>query len=232
MERLNGHVAIVTQAAQGVGRGIACRLAEEGAAVVSVDGAAASKQQAERIVADVLKRHERIDILINGAVEATDFSPLQHKQQAVGPAAQCALWMMQAAFPAMHRKGGSIVNIVSLLGDSIWRQAADSIAADEALKALTRSAAEEWGQYNILVNAVVAAADTEAFRRLRERDPETVDKLVSGTPMGRMGDPQKDIGGALMLLLGDAGRYLTGHVLYVDGGQHLTPAPFEALVPA
>lgn len=231
MKRLNGHVAIITQAAQGVGRGIADRLAEEGATVVTVDGTAGSKQQAEQIVADVLKRHDRIDILVNGTAEAADFSSLQHKLQAVGPAAQCALWMMQAVFPAMRDKGGSIVNIVSLLGDSIWRQVADTTAADEALKALTRSAAEEWGQYNILVNAVAAAADTEAFRRLRERDPDTVDKLVAGTPMGRMGDPRKDIGGALMVLLGDAGCYLTGHVLYVDGGQHLTPAPFEALVP-
>jgi NAD(P)-dependent dehydrogenase (short-subunit alcohol dehydrogenase family) len=54
---------------------------------------------------------------------------------------------------------------------------------------------------------------------------------VAGTPMQRMGDPVADIGGAVMLLLGDAGRFLTGHVLYADGGQHLTPSPFEAVVP-
>lgn len=239
MGRLNGRVALVTQAASGLGAGIATRLQAEGATVVKVDvggadlnSALQSKAEAERIAAEVLKQHGRIDILVNGADEAAEFAPLERKTQAVGAAAQAVLWMMQAVYPAMReQKGGRIVNLVATLGDSINRQAADAVATSEAIKSLTRSAAEEWGCHNILVNALAPAADTEHFQRLRAAAPQAVDALVAGTPMLRMGDPVADIGGAVMLLVSDAGRFITGHVLYADGGQHLTPTPFEALVP-
>ncbi|MGH8444231.1 MAG: SDR family NAD(P)-dependent oxidoreductase, partial [Solimonas sp.] len=179
-------------------------------------------------MAEVLGRHGRLDILINAGDEPADFAPLEQKALAVGGAAQAVLWAMQAAFPAMRENGGRIVNLVAPLGDSLNRQAADAVAASEAIKSLTRSAAEEWGCHNILVNALATAADTASFRQLRERAPAAVDALVAASPMTRMGDPVEDIGGAVMLLLGESGRFLTGHVLYADGGQHLTPTPYEA----
>jgi NAD(P)-dependent dehydrogenase (short-subunit alcohol dehydrogenase family) len=232
MGRLNGSVAIVTAGASGLGAGIAARLKAEGATVVAVDRELDSKQAAEQVVADVLKLSGRIDILVNAADETAEFAPLASKSLAVGSAAQSVLWAMQAVYPAMRAQGGGrIVNIVAVLGDSLNRQAADAVAASEAIKSLTRSAAEEWGQHGVLVNALAPAADTAAFRKMREAAPEAVDALIAGTPMGRMGDPVADIGGAVMLLVGEAGRFLTGHVLYADGGQHLTPTPYEALVP-
>ena len=232
MGRLNQSVAIVTASASDLGAGIASRLKGEGATVVTVDRELDSKQAAEQMVADVLKRHGRVDILVNAADETVEFAPLENKSVAVGSAAQSVLWAMQAVYPAMRAQGGGrIVNLVAVLGDSLNRQAADAVAASEAIKSLTRSAAEEWGQHGILVNALAPAADTAAFRKMREAAPEAVDALIAGTPMGRMGDPVADIGGAVMLLVGEAGRFLTGHVLYADGGQHLTPTPYEALVP-
>lgn len=232
MGRLNQKLAIVTSAASGIGSGIAQKLKSEGAEVVTLAGEPASRDEAQRLADETLRQHGRIDMLINAAEEATDFAPLLSKRDAVGGAAQGVLWMMQAVAPAMLAQGGGrIVNVVAVLGDSLNRQAADSVAASEAIKSLTRSAAEEWGQHNILVNALAPAADTASFQRLRKAAPEAVDSLVAGTPMGRMGDVVDDIGGAVMLLVGDAGRFLTGHVIYADGGQHLTPTPYEALVP-
>jgi NAD(P)-dependent dehydrogenase (short-subunit alcohol dehydrogenase family) len=228
--RLHGRVAIVVNGAVGIGEGIARRLRAEDAQVIAVE-APRSRAEAEAMVAEVLGRHGRLDILINAGDEPTTFAPIEQKISAVDGTAQAVLWTMQAAFPALREKGGRIVNLVAPLGDSLNRQAADAVAASEAIKSLTRSAAEEWGRYNILVNALATAADTPAFRRLRERAPEAVDGLVAASPMQRMGDPVQDIGGAVMLLLSESGRFLTGHVLYADGGQHLTPTPYEALVP-
>lgn len=233
MGRLNDCVAIITQGATGVGAGVATRLKAEGATVIAVAALPPSKAAAENLVAQVLAEHGRLDILVNAPDEATGFSPLEQKRRAVVPTLDLVLWMMQAAYAPMRRQNsGRIVNFVAPLGDSLNRQVADTVASSEALKSLTRSAAEEWGQYNILVNAIAAAADTEQFQRMRKGASEAVDALVAQSPMGRMGDPVADIGGAVMLLVGEAGRFLTGHVLYVDGGQHLTPTPFEALVPA
>lgn len=229
-QRLQGRVAIVVGSAAGVGQGIAQRLRAEGAQVVAADVPRA-KIDAVTLVAEVLGRHGRLDVLVNADDGAIDFAPIEQKTLAVGGSAQAVLWTMQAAFPAMRVNGGRIINLVAPLGDSLNRQMADAVAASEAVKSLTRSAAEEWGRYNILVNALAPAADTQSFRELRARAPEAVDALVAASPMLRMGDPADDIGGAVMLLLGESGRFLTGHVLYADGGQHLTPTPYEAIVP-
>lgn len=239
MNRLNQRVAIVTQGASGLGSGIAAKLRAEGATVITVDDRGAdvsaaldSRAAAERVVADVLARHGRVDILVNAAAEPAAFAPLEAKTLAVAGSAQAVLWIMQAVYPTMRaQQSGRIVNLVAVLGDSLNRQAADAVAASEAIKSLTRSAAEEWGQYGILVNALAPAADTAGYRELRAAAPEAADALVASSPMLRMGDPVDDIGGAVMLLVGEAGRFLTGHVLYADGGQHLTPTPYEALVP-
>ncbi len=232
MGRLKGRVAIVTQGASGVGAGIATRLGAEGATVIAIETLPDSKAAAERIVAEAVQRHGSVDILVNAANELADFAPLENKLRAVTPALDAVLWMMQAVYPQMRRQQrGRIINLVAPLGDSLNRQIADAVATSEAVKSLTRSAAEEWGQYDILVNAIAAAADTEHFRRMRANAAEAVDALVAQSPMQRMGDPVEDIGGAVMLLVSDAGRFLTGHVIYADGGQHLTPTPFEALVP-
>ena len=234
MGRLNDKVAVICASADdarnGVAAGIAQRLRDEGARVVVI-GVPTSKADADQAIADVLTRHGRVDILVNGADESTDFSPLESKSLAVAGSAQAVLWSLQAAYPALRERGGRVVNIVATMGDSLNRKIADGVAASEAIKSLTRSAAEEWGEHGVLVNALAVAADTAAFRKLREQSAEAVDALVAQSPMRRMGDCDADIGGAVMLLVSEAGRFLTGHVLYADGGQHLTPTPFEAIVP-
>lgn len=232
MKRLSGKVAVVTQVDSSLNAGIAARLRAEGATVVTVAAAWETLDQAQAAVNAVVQQHGRVDILVNGANEQVAFAPLESKTSAVDPAPQQLLCAMQAVYPTMRAQGdGRIVNLVAVFGDSLNRQISEVVAGSEACKSLTRSAAEEWGQHGILVNAIAPAADSDAYRALRVRAPEAADALVAGTPMQRMGDPLADIGGAVMLLVTDAGRFLTGHLLYVDGGQHLTPTPFESLVP-
>jgi NAD(P)-dependent dehydrogenase (short-subunit alcohol dehydrogenase family) len=237
MGRLTGQIALITGTLEGVGRGIALRFEREGASIVAIapDQDKAGMEQAVRQAAACFGR---LDILVNavehagGPMTLEQFDDEQLAQtlarQLHGP-----LWTMRAALPIMRRQGGGrILNIVSAYGDSTWRALGDYHAACEALKALTRTAAEEWGPYGILVNALLPAADTPAYQRHRDGQPERADQLVKNSALGRMGDPERDIGGAAMLLVSDAGRFITGHMVYADGGQHLTPSPYEALIAA
>jgi NAD(P)-dependent dehydrogenase (short-subunit alcohol dehydrogenase family) len=252
---------VIAGGADGVGRGIALRFALEGARVVIIGSdmakadftmraLAAIPAEAKHLVADLGTRADvenamrqaaeafgRIDILVNALEHEAPAAALEeiHDDQfarTMTRELQVPLWAMRAALPCMKQQGGGhIINVVSLYGDSTWRAHGDYHAAAEAVKALTRTAAEEWGPHGILVNAIMPAADTPAYQRYRVRHPEYADRLVKDSPLGRMGDPERDIGGAAMLLVSDAGRFLTGHMIHADGGQHLTPSPYEALIP-
>lgn len=261
MGRLDGQVAVIAGGTEGVGRGIALRFAHEGARVVVIGrdqakadftlrALAAIPAEAKHLAADLGTRADvqqtmqkaagafgRIDILVNALEHDGPAAALEdiHDDQLMRTMTRelhVPLWTMRAALPCMKKQGGGrIINIVSLYGDSTWRMHGDYHAASEAVKALTRTAAEEWGPHGILVNAIMPAADTPAYQRCRARHPERADQLVKDSALGRMGDPERDIGGAAMLLVSNAGRFLTGHMIYADGGQHLTPSPYEALIP-
>ena len=237
MGRLTGQVAVIAGGPEGVGGGIAQRFESEGATIVMIaaDQARAGMEQAVRQAAAAFGR---IDILVNAVEHSAAPTTLEqlddeHLAQTLARQFHGPLWTMRAALPTMKQQGGGrILNIVSVYGDSTWRGLGDYNAASEAVKALTRTAAEEWGPYGILVNAILPAADTPAYQRHRAGDPARADQLVRGSALGRMGDPARDIGGAAMLLVSESGRFITGHMVYADGGQHLTPSPYEALIAA
>jgi NAD(P)-dependent dehydrogenase (short-subunit alcohol dehydrogenase family) len=235
MGRLTGQVAVIAGGAEGVGQGIAQRFASEGAEVVIIDPAQAQGDM-QKAVLQAAETFGRIDILVNAMEHDAAATTLENladdrfaqtlERELYGP-----LWTMRAALPIMKKQGsGNIINIVSIHGDSTWRALGDYNAASEAVKALTRTAAEEWGPYGILVNAILPAADTPAYQRFRAAQPERADQLVKRSALGRMGDPVRDIGGAAMFLVSESGRFLTGHMVFADGGQHLTPSPYEALI--
>jgi NAD(P)-dependent dehydrogenase (short-subunit alcohol dehydrogenase family) len=238
--RLQGRSAVVlcghTADADGLGPGLAQRLRDEGAQVAllaaeDLADAPALQQALDAAVA----RQGGLDILLNVPFDAEAPKATAALSEADWAAAHRSAfdqprWAMQAALPHLQRGGGCIVNVVSQYGDSVWRGVAAYNAACEALKGLTRSAAEEWGVHGIRVNALVPAAAAAPFTALAATKPEAVAQLLATVPLRRMGDVQRDIGGALMLLVGDAGRYLTGHIVHADGGQHLAPSPYEAAV--
>ena len=92
-------------------------------------------------------------------------------------------------------------------------------AAKEAVRSLTRTAAREWGRYGITVNCVCPAS--VAHRLPPEGDDERARAfaaMYADHPLGRDGDPERDIAPAVAFLLSDASQYLTGQTLMVDGG--------------
>lgn len=261
---LKGRVAIVTGGGQGVGKGIARRLARNGMTVVigeinAETGPVVAREcdelggrgiylhtdctQKDSVLALVdaaLAQFGTVDVLVNnayasGGIARLHEKPDEHFRLAFEGSYFSALWAMQRVFKPMRaQQRGRIINLCTLNGVNAHLYSADYNSSKEALRALTRSAAREWAQYGITANAICPAAVTPAFERFEQAAPELAARMLQQNPMGRMGDPEEDIGGVAAFLASDASQYLTGNTLYADGGGHINgvqwapPMPPEA----
>lgn len=247
-KRLDGQVALITGAGQGTGRGIALAMGKEGARIVLV-GRTSSKIEAvaaelaafgcnaraivcditspsevSQAIAETMQAYGRLDALINNAhsltstapVEATTLDDLAINYQS-GPLG--TFYMMQAAFPLLKERGGTVINF----GSSVAIEAAKGYAAyamaKEAIRALTRVAAREWGQFDIRVNCICPTSRSPSMLKWEEADPKGFAAIAAQVPLGRMGDPEMDIGRAVMALCTDDFGYLTGATLMLNGGR-------------
>ena len=249
MTSIEGQVAIVTGAGQGVGQGIALALASEGVhiavlgrtleklettcALLRERGVRAEPFQVDvadleavpGVVQQVVETFGGVDILVNNAY-AGAFGPLLslsdrafQKGFATGPFAAFAF--MKACHPVMKARGGG--HIVNLVTSAMVRWDPSSYgayaAAKQALRSLTRTAAAEWAVDGIRANSIAPHALTPALRQWTEENPEAAAEFVSAIPMRRIGDPEADIGRAVVALVGSDLQYLTGATIPLDGGQ-------------
>jgi NAD(P)-dependent dehydrogenase (short-subunit alcohol dehydrogenase family) len=200
---------------------------ELGAPALFVRTDVLDREQVQRIVDATIETFERVDVLVNNAYVAGPFARLENKPSddlllAFRGGPLHTLWAMQAVFPHMAEQGGGrIINFVSLNGINAHMYSADYNAAKEAIRALTRTAAREWAHRNILVNAIAPAAATPAYVAFARAAPENAAEMLEQNPMGRMGDPELDIGGVAVFLASDDSRYVTGNTLFADGGSHI-----------
>jgi NAD(P)-dependent dehydrogenase (short-subunit alcohol dehydrogenase family) len=246
---LAGKTAIVTGGGQGLGRGIALVLAQRGAAVTvtgrtpakidavvaeieaaggtaqAVAGDVGDRQDVQAAVDAAVAAYGGLDILINNAqssqpglslLEVTDdVVELTFRSGALG-----TLYAMQASHPHMKaRGGGSIVNFGSSTAITGDRGFGAYVMAKEAIRGLTRVAANEWGRDGIRVNVVCPAGMSPGAAAFRDENPERWAKVVRQIPLGRMGDEVDDIGTAVAALCGDDLRFVTGATLLLDGGR-------------
>jgi len=260
--RLEGRTAIVTGAADGIGRAVARRFAAEGANVTVADidrdaGAAVAaelrdagveaidvptdvtdKAQVVAMVESTVTAWGTVDVLVNNAWGGGRLGRLEAKtddllDHGMRVAYFGPFWAMQAAFPHMKERGwGRIVNLCSLNGVNAHVGTTEYNCAKEALRALTRTAAREWAQYGIVANAICPGAKTAAFRALAESNPEIVAMADAANPMGRLGDPEEDIAPVVAFLASEEARYLTGNTLFVDGGSHINGVAWAPELPA
>jgi NAD(P)-dependent dehydrogenase (short-subunit alcohol dehydrogenase family) len=252
MEMLADRVCVITGAAQGIGRGIARAVAREGMHAVVVDrdsaGAADTVAQlgelgssavavvgdvsdpslAEEAVATAMSTFGRLDALVNGAQAMRNDVPFEeHTDADFELAISTGLWgafrFMRAAFPHLRVRGGSIVNIVSSAGTHGLAGFAGYAAAKEGIRGLTKVAANEWGPFEIRVNAISPQATSAAAEAYFDAHPERREAKLAQRPIKRDGDAEADIGRTVVFLLGPDSRYITGVTLMVNGGLTIMP---------
>lgn len=184
--------------------------------------------QFEAVFERVVAEHGQLDVLVNNA-GYTDRSGLRHDQSSmkrvrsiveldlVATINGCRLAAQQML---KQPQKGNIINISSILGKvgSEFR-AASYHAAKGGVDALTRVLALEYAREGIRVNAIAPSYfdGTELMDQVFKATPETRAHSISRTPMGRLGQPG-DLEGAVVFLASEAARFVTGHILYVDGG--------------
>jgi NAD(P)-dependent dehydrogenase (short-subunit alcohol dehydrogenase family) len=243
---LKGRVALVTGANGGLGSHFAQTLAKAGATVAVgarrveslrevTEAIAAAGGRAEAIALDVTDPASvarafdeasaalgAITIVVNNAGIAVTKPLLEHTeddwQQVIEVNLNGAWRVAQAAARHMvkHEQGGSIVNIASILGLRVSAQVPSYAASKAALIQLTKAMALELARYRIRVNALAPGyVETGINREFFDSDPGKA--LVKRVPQRRIGQPE-ELDGALLLLASDAGSYMTGAVLAVDGG--------------
>lgn len=166
------------------------------------------------------------DILVNNAQIIPNPTPLEDWTE--GQLRDCyesgllgSFFFMLACFPHMKAKGGGrIINTASASGHGISAPGFSGYgAAKEAIRALTRSAAREWGVHGITVNAISPSSLSPAAVAIYPSEEEQVGLLqAAGAAIPRWSDPEADIGGTLVFLCSPAARQITGCTISVDGG--------------
>jgi len=195
------------------------------------------KENVVSMIDTAVSEFGRVDILVNNAWGGGNYSRLEHKtdegmEHALKIAVFGAFWAMEAVFPHMKKQGGGrIISVCSLNGVNAHMYTAEYNAAKEALRALTRTAAREWARHNILANIICPAAATAPYQAFAAMSPETATLLLKQNPMGRMGDPERDIGGVALFLASEDSRYVTGNTIFADGGSHINGVSFAVDLP-
>lgn len=241
---LQGKVAIVTGAAQGIGRAIAEGLAQAGADVAvadldpnrSLDVVRAIEQlgrkalnikvnvadanDAKAMVDEVLKAWGKVDILVNNAGITRDGLLLRMKEEDWNLVLQVNLngtfhCTKAVLQPMAKQRYGRIVNIASIVGAIGNAGQANYSASKAAVIGFTKTVGREYASRNVTVNAVAPGfIDTAMTQGLPADVKETLMKQI---PLGRLGTAA-DIAAAVRFLVSEDAAYITGHVLHVNGG--------------
>ena len=241
----NGKVALVTGGGRGIGREAAIALAKANAKLVIgsrndsegeelarslvSDGYQAvyqktdvtDPQQVEALVNTAVETYGRLDVAFNNAGIHTDMGPLHELSsescsEVLNTNVTGVFNAMKFEIREMLKSGqGAIVNTTSILGLRGLPNLSTYVASKHAVIGLTRSAALDYAQKNIRINAIAPGPiETDMLRSVSGGD---LSKFNPAVPMGRIGQPQ-EIADAVLWLLYEGNQYLTGEVLSVDGG--------------
>jgi 2-deoxy-D-gluconate 3-dehydrogenase len=240
---LEGKAGIVTGGSQGLGVGIAKGLVQAGANVMLASrnsekleevardlGHQArwqrtdvrSKDELKLLVEETLKAFGKIDFLFNNAGIIRRYPSEEHPEQdwddVINTNLKSVFLLSQMVARVMiEENSGSIINTASLLSVEGGKRVVAYAASKGGVAQLTKAMANDWARYNIRVNAIgpgyFITPNTEPLRE----DPQRYQEISQRIPLGRWGTPY-DLMGVSVFLASDASAYITGQVIFVDGG--------------
>jgi 2-deoxy-D-gluconate 3-dehydrogenase len=244
--KLDGKVALVTGAGQGLGQGMAIALAEAGADIASLDRTGcegtceavralgrryresvvdlreASVDDLHQVVANIVQGLGRIDILVNNAgtirrTPAVDFSETDW-DDVLQINLKAAFFLSQAVgHVMMQQDGGKIINVASMLSFQGGITVPSYTAAKSALAGVTRALANEWAGQDINVNAIAPGYMATDNTAALRADPVRSASILERIPAERWGTPD-DLKGVVVFLASSASDYMHGAIVPVDGG--------------
>jgi 2-hydroxycyclohexanecarboxyl-CoA dehydrogenase len=215
---------------------VVAEIGEEGGEALGITCDVGVRDQVFALVERTVRAYGAVDILVNnaqtfaapGKTSTSGRQPLEtydeedweiiYRTGVLG-----TLWAMKAAFPYMKVHGGKIINFGSLAGQVGIDGFSGYGAAKEAIRALSRTAAREWGKYRINVNVINPAVRTDSLMELERLEPQMVRQVLSAIPMGRFGDPIQDAGPLAVFLASSDAEFITGMTIMLDGGSFMSP---------
>ena len=225
---LTGKVALVTGATHGLGMAMAAALGKAGATVTICGRSqsridAAKEENAVKLVETIRQEVGIIDILVNNAgiikrIPSQDMT-VSEFEEVITTDLTSPFIMSKAVFAGMRERGaGKIINVCSMMSE-VGRDTVTAYAAAKGgLKMLTKNMATEWARFNIQVNGIGPGYfATSQTAPIRVNGNPFNEFIIKRTPAMRWGDPE-DLGGTIIFLASPASNFVTGQVVYVDGG--------------
>ena len=245
---LTGKVAIITGSSRGIGKAIAERMAQHGAkvtissrkagpceevaaeinakhpgAAIAVPANISSKEDLQRLVDETRKAFGKVDIVVCNAASNPYYGPMagiedDQFRKILENNVIANHWLISMCIPEMKERGAGSIIIVSSIGGL---RGSPVIGAYNVSKAadfqLARNLAHEYGPHGIRVNCIAPGLVKTDFAKALWSNPETLRRATDPVPLRRIGEPD-EIAGAAVYLASDAGSFMTGQALVVDGG--------------
>jgi NAD(P)-dependent dehydrogenase (short-subunit alcohol dehydrogenase family) len=247
MLQFKDKVVLITGGTAGIGRATAQAFANEGAVVVITGRTTSAGEQLVEVLrargaqakfmpgdvareddvrswmAATVKEFGQLDVAVNNAGVEGTLGPIAEQtaenfDHVFNANVKGLLFSLKHEIPALAKRGGSIVNVSSIVGDVGMAGASVYAASKHAVNGLTRTAALETAQAGIRVNAVAPGGVLTAMtERFTSGNKEIQAAFARTHPVGRLAQPE-EIAAAILFLASDAARFITGSVLLVDGG--------------
>jgi NAD(P)-dependent dehydrogenase (short-subunit alcohol dehydrogenase family) len=244
---ITGKVALVTGATRGIGRAVADAMGRSGARVVLSSNEAAAcatvaaelraagidavgvacdvrdRMQVDALVAETLRLHGRIDVLVANAGVAPHMGPIGSATDAdwdltMTVNLQSVVWLTTRVIPGMaERRDGSVILTSSLSGLRGNKSIGLYALSKAGCAQLARNLAVEWGPHNVRVNSISPGLIRTEFARPLLDNDTVLQKRLAQTPLRRVGAPE-EIAGVAVMLAAPAGAFITGQNIVIDGG--------------